>query len=285
MQTVGPITTQEREVFLDVLRGIAILGIFIANLEWFSFYGPDLRGRFIFPAVDGKIHFLHAMFVEGKFYTIFSLLFGWGIALQMGRSRLDDAATARVIRRRLYFMLLLGGVHLLFIWMGDIVFFYALVGFILLALRRFSNITLLVTGIGLILSPILLYYLKMKIPWLNAPVGLLYHAGGYLQQLNGLADQHAEVIAYKQSRSFARDILINMGDSPFRYGYLLFVSRVPKVLGTMLIGFVIGRSGVYKQVLQHKKLLAKLALAGAVFSYRSIICWHDIWKTQSPITR
>jgi uncharacterized protein len=55
------------------------------------------------------------MFIEGKFYSIFSLLFGWGIALQMSRYKVDDTATVKFIRRRLWFMLLLGGIHLIFI--------------------------------------------------------------------------------------------------------------------------------------------------------------------------
>lgn len=267
MTTIGPVSTKEREVFLDVLRGIAVLGIFIANIEWFSFYSPSLlQGKFIFPGIDSKVYFLQAMLIEGKFYSIFSVLFGWGLALQMSRSRLDDATTASIMRRRLYFMLLLGGIHLLFIWQGDIVFFYGLLGFILLALRKFSNKTLLVTGIVLILSPILLYYLKMKFLWLNAPVEMLYKFGDYLYHLNGLPNADAEAGAYKHSNSILRDILINISDSPGRYGYLLFVSRVPKVLGAMLIGFVIGRSGIYKLVPQHKKLLAILAIAVAVFS-------------------
>ena len=73
-------------------------------------------------------------------------------------------------------MLLLGAVHLM-IWSGDIVFFYALLGFILLPLRKFSNKTLLITGVVLILTPILLYALKMSFPVLNYPAELLNRTG------------------------------------------------------------------------------------------------------------
>ena len=162
MNTLAPVQLKDREVFMDVLRGIAILGIFIANLNSFTYYFAGVvDNTFVYPAIDKKVSFLHAMFIEGKFYSIFSLLFGWGIALQISRSKLDDVGTAKFLRRRLWFMLLLGGIHLVFIWMGDIVAFYSMIGFILLALRKKSNKTLLITSGILILSPIVLYYFKM----------------------------------------------------------------------------------------------------------------------------
>mgnify|MGYP000925167887 FL=1 len=162
MNTLAPVQIKDRELFMDVLRGLSILGIFIANLQFMSYYSSSFNGSYTYPSLDKKMSFLHAMFIEGKFYSIFSLLFGWGIALQMSRSKLNDTAVAKFIRRRLWFMLLLGSIHLFFIWIGDIVAFYALVGFILVALRKKSNKQLLTIGIVLVLSPIILYFLKMN---------------------------------------------------------------------------------------------------------------------------
>jgi len=88
MQTLAPVQTNEREKFMDVLRGFAILGIFIANLgSGFSLYSESdhATGPFLVPDLDHKASFLHHLFIEGKFYSIFSLLFGWGIALQVKR--------------------------------------------------------------------------------------------------------------------------------------------------------------------------------------------------------
>ncbi|MBK7434285.1 MAG: hypothetical protein IPI66_10520 [Chitinophagaceae bacterium] len=125
MQNLNPVQTSEREIFMDVLRGFAILGIFIANLgTGFSFYNEEahLKGSFLVEGWDHKMTFLHHLFIEGKFYSIFSLLFGWGIALQIKRGMDKGVDAVPLIRRRLLFMLLLGFVHLL-IWNGDIVFF------------------------------------------------------------------------------------------------------------------------------------------------------------------
>lgn len=257
MLTLAPVQTKDREIFMDVLRGFAILGIFIANLgSGFSWYREDaqLTGPFLLPELDHKMGFLHHMFIEGKFYSIFSLLFGWGIALQFKRADAKGINAAPTVRRRLFFMLLLGAVHLL-IWPGDIVFFYALLGFILLPLRKFSNRTLLVTGIILVLSPILLYWAKMTWPVLNYPAELLVKTGikvdGALLNLKSEED----FINMMKHGSWLDQLKGNISGFFFRYQYLFFVSRVPKVLGMFLIGYVVGRSDFYKNILQHKKLL------------------------------
>ncbi len=264
--TITPVQVRDREQFMDVLRGIAILGIFIANLHFFSYYSNNAVGAYIFPAIDKKMLFLHSMFVEGKFYSIFSLLFGWGIALQISRSSAADMLAAKFIRRRLWFMLLLGGIHLIFIWTGDIVAFYAMVGFILVALRKYSNKTLLRLGVILILSPIVLYFLKMKFQWLNAPAGLLAQSSEYIQtHFAGIKDGN-DAAVIKQSHSIITDAKVNMSNAPFRYAYLFFVSRISKVLGMMLIGFVIGRSGFFKKVGEYKKQLMWFILIALIIS-------------------
>ena len=257
MQNLAPVQTKDREIFMDVLRGFAILGIFIANLgTGFSWYNEQAHstGPYLLPELDHKMSFLHHMFIEGKFYSIFSLLFGWGIALQFKRADAKGINAAPTVKRRLFFMLLLGAVHLL-IWPGDIVFFYAILGFILLPLRKFSNKTLLITGVILILSPILLYWAKMTWPVLNYPAELLVKTGikvdGALLNLKSEED----FMNIMKHGSWFDQLKGNISGFFFRYQYLFFVSRVPKVLGMFLIGYVVGRSDFYKNILQHKKLL------------------------------
>ena len=165
---------------------------------------------------------------------------------------------SQTVRRRLFFMLLLGAIHLL-IWPGDIVFFYALLGFLLLPLRKFSNKTLLITGVILILSPILLYWLKMTWPELNYPAQKLNEWGSWADvklnpKLKDIKSMEEYMVIMKTATWW--DILKgNMAGFFYRYGYLFFVSRIPKVLGMFLIGYVVGRSDFYKNILQHKKLL------------------------------
>ena len=252
---------------MDVLRGFAILGIFIANLNSFTWYleSNHATGPMLLPELDHKMSFLHHMFIEGKFYSIFSLLFGWGIALQFKRAAAKGINALPTVRRRLAFMLLLGAFHLL-LWPGDIVFFYALLGFILLPLRKLSNKTLLITGIILILSPILLYAAKSHWEWMNAPAGFLYETGGKLDAklLNTNLASDDSIADYLKQASWWEVFKADISGFFYRYGYLFFVSRIPKVLGMFLIGYALGRSDFYKNISQHKKVLYLIIAAGLI---------------------
>ena len=268
MALSSPIKAQERETFMDVLRGFAILGIFIANLgAGFSWYAENahLTGTFLLPDLDPTILFSHHWFIEGKFYSIFSLLFGWGIALQIKRATDKGGDAMPTIKRRLFFMLLLGFCHLL-IWTGDIVCFYAMLGFLLLPMRKFSNKTLLLTSVLLILSPILLYGLKMAIPVLNYPSLFLNEMGQNLELK--LFPQFANAKSNTDYLNIVKtftwwDILKDNAACIFyRFGYLVFISRISKVLGIFLIGFVIGRTDFYKNLAQHKKLVKTIIAVG-----------------------
>ena len=160
-------------------------------------------------------------------------------------------------------MLLLGALHLL-IWPGDIVFFYALLSFILLPLRKFSNKTLLITGSILILSPILLYWLKMTWPVLNYPAELMIKTGIKVDDALLSLKSEEEFMDMMKNGNWFDQLKSNISGFFFRYQYLFFVSRVPKVLGMFLIGYVVGRSDFYKYILQHKKLLVQIIITGAL---------------------
>ena len=257
MHRLAPVQTTQREIFMDVLRGFAILGIFIANLNGFSWYNGSAKatGPYLLPGADNTMIFLHQMFIEGKFYSIFSLLFGWGIALQFKRAEEKGINALPTVRRRLFFMLLLGAVHLL-LWPGDIVFFYAILAFVLLPLRKLSNKTLLITGCLLVLSPILLYWLKMTWPVLNYPADLAIKTATKVESsVFTIKSEQDFLNIMKHGNSWFEQVQMNVVGFFYRYNYLFFVSRIPKVFGIFLIGYVIGRSDFYKNILQHKKIV------------------------------
>ncbi len=283
MNQLAPVQAAEREHFMDVLRGFAILGIFIANLgSGLSWYNESAHatGPWLLEGWDHKMQFLHHMFIEGKFYSIFSLLFGWGIALQVKRGMAKGINAIPVIQRRLGFMLLLGAFHLM-IWSGDIVFFYALLGFVLLPLRRFSNKALLITAAILILSPILLYWLKMQYPILNRPSEHLNQLGIKVTTNMLNIKSEDEYISMMHHGTWWQQFKSNIGGIFFRYSYLLFVSRIPKVLGMFLIGYVIGRTDFYKNLAKYKTLLISVIVSGlliglpANYYLAHYMSWYD----------
>jgi uncharacterized protein len=265
METTVPTQNNERETFMDALRGFAILGIFIANLAHLSFYNDSAKviSPFMVETWDSTMRFLHYLFIEGKFYSIFSLLFGWGIALQLKRGAGRGIDASPIVKRRLLIMLLLGALHLL-IWTGDIVFFYALLGFIILPLRKFSNKTLLVTGVVLILSPIVLYGLKMLFPVLNFPTEKLYETGSNITTYFYGEMSREKYMQLMHHGSWLDQLKINLAEFFYRYGYLFYVSRIYKVVGMFLIGYVIGRSDFYKNLQQHKKTVYTIIGVGLV---------------------
>ena len=270
-----PVQQSERIWIMDALRGFAILGIFIANLGGgFSFYnesGPN-TGPY-FSSFDHNMTFLHHMLIEGKFYSIFSFLFGWGIALQLGRSeaaqfQLPDGGSigpkpVSFVRRRLLFMFLLGLAHIILLWPGDIVAFYSLVGFILIWMRNWKERTLVITAIILILSPILLYYLKKE--WARimlAPSGLLWETGGRLgTELTGITSNE-EFFSYQKNMNYFELVKVNIAGFFFRFADLFFQSRISKVLGMFIIGYLMGRSGRFRSILANTRLLYVLAISG-----------------------
>ena len=263
MSATTPTQNNERETFMDALRGFAILGIFIANLAHLSFYNDDAEivSPWMVEGWDHTIRFLHYMFIEGKFYSIFSLLFGWGIALQLKRGASRGIDAFPIVKRRLSIMLLLGALHLL-IWTGDIVFFYALLGFIMLPLRKFSNKKLLIAAVLLILSPILLYGLKMTFPILNYPTEKLYETANRVTTFFFGEMSREKYMNLMHAGSWLDQLKVNMAEFFFRYGYLFYVSRIPKVVGMFLIGYVIGRTDFYKNIIQHKKIVYKIIILG-----------------------
>jgi uncharacterized protein len=132
----GPVPPGERVELLDALRGFALLGILTMNLLAFSgYYELKMVGQLAsLPthATDRLTHFLMAVFAEGKFYSLFSLLFGIGFAVQMLRAEQKGDDFAPRYRRRLGVLVAMGMVHLCVVWSGDILVLYALLGFLLL---------------------------------------------------------------------------------------------------------------------------------------------------------
>ncbi len=135
---LDPIAASERIEAMDVLRGFALLGILLMNIE--AFVGPlaaALDG--LNPALTGVDRTVDAaiyILVQGKFYLLFSLLFGMGFGVMMQRAATRGSAFGALYLRRTLALLAFGVVHLLLIWSGDILVAYALIALPLLLIFR-----------------------------------------------------------------------------------------------------------------------------------------------------
>ena len=122
-----PVAESQRIEALDVVRGFALLGIFLMNIEWFSrpisTLGQGMpRGL---TGLDWLASWFIAYFVAGKFWTIFSLLFGMGFAVMLVRAERAGREFTKVYLRRILALAVFGAVHFIYLWEGDILFSYA----------------------------------------------------------------------------------------------------------------------------------------------------------------
>lgn len=157
-QPIGPVSSAERIFYIDLLRGMALFGILAANMHGFnapsSVYGNIkvlFHGRADLIA-QGFIN----IFIQGKFLTLFSFLFGMGFAVQLTRAQMRGAKFMSFYPRRLAALALFGLIHGFLIWWGDILLTYAVAGALLLLFRNRAQKTLLYWAGGIFILPIVI---------------------------------------------------------------------------------------------------------------------------------
>ena len=119
-----PMSLRERVHFLDIVRGFALMGIILVNyfLIVDSAKGFDMLSNDVF-------HNVVNWFASGKFITLFSFLFGVGFMIFMDRAAQKVDSPNKLFARRLTILLGFGLLHLTFVWIGDILAYYAVAGF------------------------------------------------------------------------------------------------------------------------------------------------------------
>ncbi len=118
-----------REALPDQLRGVALLGIVLVNMPFLALGSDGLLGQADRGPVDTAVAFAITAFAQGKFYLLFSFLFGYGLTLALRSGRPGGRAA---FARRLAGLLVLGALHAIFLFIGDILMSYALLGAVLL---------------------------------------------------------------------------------------------------------------------------------------------------------
>lgn len=266
---VSPIQKENRIEFLDVIRGIAILCIFLANIPFLSgFYQlfRETEATRINLPTDDWLYFILKTLIDGKFYTIFSLLFGIGITIQYENLKSRNQSFAKFFKKRMFWLLIIGGIHLIFFWVGDILSLYAVLGFGLLFFIQTDNKKLIRWSVILILLPILntivLHYFNVDYPRIFLAIGAKISSFFQLKTevWNGyVVSDWPEMIKNKDLLTFFQ---INISNAPLRIYGLLTEGRLFKVFGIFLIGIWFGRQILHFNLLSNTKLLKKIALYG-----------------------
>jgi len=254
----APIAPSERIVILDILRGVALLGVLVANVWlWFSgsfFLFPEHREQVVRLSLDGVAFNAIGVFVSGKAATPFGFLFGLGFAMQMRRAEERGSAGVALFRRRLAVLLLIGMAHAVFLWYGDILFAYALLGFVLLLFRKRADRTLLAwAGVLLVAIPLVIGAIPLFMSLSGREVPLPDTAALDELRASALAafqgGDPSQVIAYNLK------MLAMSYASPKAFWLLM-------VLGVFLLGAHAGRHRFFENVEAHRAGFRRVAVWG-----------------------
>lgn len=280
-QPLAPVSSVERIISMDVLRGLALLGILISNMQVFSQPLEDFgyRGGLWLGWADRWADWITVFLVEGKFYPLFSFLFGLGFSIQMDRAVARGLDFRATYRRRLFILMGFGLAHGILLWEGDVLLAYAVCGFFLLLFRDRKPRTIVVWAAVLLLL-----------------LGLLTLA------VAGL------VIAFSNSPEFAESVAKSFGDGPlakaekmkafvtggyadavvYRLGELVemisgALYSVPTILGLFLFGLWAGRKKIITEVAGNRALLVCIFVIGGVLGLMGNFC--GAWVLMSSSQR
>ena len=156
----SPVEASDRIASLDVLRGFAVLGILVMNIQAFAmpvaaYFNPTAYGDL--NGINFLTWLVGYLFADQKFLSLFSLLFGAGLCLFADRAEARSGRSAGLHYRRMSWLLIFGLVHAYFLWSGDILVTYALCGSLIFFLRKRSPRALLVIGLAVFSAASALY--------------------------------------------------------------------------------------------------------------------------------
>mgnify|MGYP002777065445 CR=1 FL=1 len=266
LTTAAPTAEGERLPVMDILRGFALLGIFLMNIEFFTRSMQSFSGG-VTPA-EGLDHLLGVaiyVFVQGKFWVLFALLFGMGFALMRERAIRAGRPFAGQYLRRTLLLALFGALHIVFFWVGDILFAYSLAALVLLAF---------VGGVSLVFDRLpgtaagilgMLFYVGMAGLWLLMGVGLMFMpesmADPVRQEMLGYVEDGARAAAVYRDGSFMEITQQRIADFQFLFtGATIF--QIPMMVGVFLIGTWLVGTGHLADPASNRGFFVKLAIGG-----------------------
>ncbi len=251
---LSPLQNENRVVEIDIIRGFALFGVLLVNLTMIDAtmysYVPSAF-EYSDPLTRFSALLIH-LFAVGKFYSLFSMLFGLGFFYFMNKTD-GSPISGRLYVRRLIALFFFGILHLVCVWYGDILHVYAITGFVLLRNRNRSSESLLKISILLFL--------------LSTAIFVMFQADGGNSQ-NGMftALQKAE-IAYTQT-SYIGMLTYRLTNELPMIAFN-FLAVLPKILSLFMFGYYIGKSRMFVSIdsnLEHIKFIWRISGAVALLS-------------------
>jgi uncharacterized protein len=248
-----PAISTERYRAIDIVRGLALFGVLMVNLltvfrlPLLQYIGQPHSDSGM---ADQIVDLLVGGFLEFKALTIFSFLFGVGIAIQVERASSRGVNVRRFLLRRMGWLFVLGTAHLFLIWNGDILALYAVCGLLLLPFLGLQWKALALIGTFAIALPELVPW---GLPWPSGPGAAsliaqardIYASGGYVA-----------ILSFRRQETLSLIVP-------------LLVSILPRTVGLMFWGVAAWRSGIVRAPERHRAGLARtfvfsVAVGGAI---------------------
>ncbi|MEA3337569.1 MAG: DUF418 domain-containing protein [Chloroflexota bacterium] len=261
----APVRPRNRIITIDILRGFAIFGILLVNMEFFNQSALNYVAELYEPSTmfDQLARWFIAFFAEGKFYSIFSFLFGLGMAIQYLRAVEKGARFGPFWLRRMLVLLGIGLIHAYLFWPGDILIMYSVLGIALLLWRKAKPRTLLIWTFIFLLLPLLL----------NTALFGLVKMGEMAMGREEMARVLDEQIANYAALGVQADQVYTNGnfievtaqrarDMMFMYSTWPFMGF--NVLAMMILGLYVGKRHIFEDIPGNMLLIRKVWLWGLI---------------------
>lgn len=272
----GPTRPSERVMVLDALRGLAILGILLVNAPLFfqPLWSSVLDGLPADP-LDRVAAVATEALAEGKFFTLFSLLFGVGVAMQMRRAERRGRRFAPFFVRRMAVLAAIGAAHALLLWWGDILLYYAVLGLALVPLarapaRRAVRWAGVALGVPLALN--LALFALTNLASLDAEARQAL-ADDTAARVAAAGRSAATAVEAYRGTDLAAMIAVRASEWSFATTGLVLNGMVFLILAMFLAGLAAGKAGVLEDLHRHAGTLRRARVAGFLVGVPATATW------------
>ncbi len=265
----------DRQLLLDALRGFALFGILVVNITAFAspYYGLGIPDPGAQTPLGQGVAFLVSFLFETKFYLLFSFLFGYSFTIQMRSAERDGKAFAPRILRRLLGLWVIGLLHAVVLFHGDILTTYAVIGVVLLLLRNQDDKRLGMLAVGLIAVTAALWAAAALAP----EVTMRGHEAG------ASASAQAALAAY---RGTPMTVIVQHLHELTKIWVVIGLMQGPTALAMFLAGLIAGRHALFAHVQAHRALFRRLFVVGAIvglpgaaaYAYTSVNLTGTVWE-------
>lgn len=283
---VAPVERTERIQIVDILRGFALFGILAVNMRIFSH--PIQAAIFpVDPATlwyDRAALWLIHMFGEGKFYALFSMLFGLGLNLMMERVERRGGQFVPLYIRRLLILLGIGVLHAILVWMGDILIMYALLGFLLVLFRKAKPRTLLIWVIAFILLPFLfnIYATRLVSLGRSYPGGAAQIDASFARVEAGYRAEMERAYQVYAHGNYLEITVQRFHDYTF-LGPISYSVMASNVMAMFLLGLFFGKRMFFRDLEDNREFFRQVAIWGLPIGLAGNIIYASLILTLSRV--